>query len=162
MRAGAFGIVWMMLPMITTCAELRRVKEIVREAESELAAESVPHASGLPVGIMIETPAAVLTAGELARESAFFSIGTNDLIQYVMAADRGNPGVARLYDPMAQAVRKAIEITVAAAGEAGIPVGVCGEMASDTESRKWLASCGVDNISLSSPSLIGSVRGETR
>ncbi|MBQ6087841.1 MAG: phosphoenolpyruvate--protein phosphotransferase [Bacteroidales bacterium] len=162
LRAGAFGIVWMMLPMITTCAELRRVKEIVREAESELAAESVPHASGLPVGIMIETPAAVLTAGELARESAFFSIGTNDLIQYVMAADRGNPGVARLYDPMAQAVRKAIEITVAAAGEAGIPVGVCGEMASDTESRKWLASCGVDNISLSSPSLIGSVRGETR
>lgn len=151
LRAAASGNVLIMVPMVSTEGELDSVLRLVRECSEELSAEGVSHGAELPVGIMVETPAAVFSAHELARKAAFFSIGTNDLTQYVMAADRGNPGLARLNDALDPAVRKAIAMTVEAGHAAGIPVGVCGEMASSTEGRAFLAETGVDSVSLSSP-----------
>ena len=154
LRAGALGPVLMMIPMVAKVEELDQVHAMVLSCSEELSREGIPFREDLPVGIMVETPAAVLMAPELARKAAFFSIGTNDLTQYTMAADRGNPGVAHLYNPMDPAVERALEMTVAAAREAGIPVGVCGEMASTFEGRQRLVSLGVDSVSLSSPKQI--------
>ena len=98
---------------------------------------------------MIETPAAVFGAEALAAECDFFSIGTNDLTQYVMAADRGNPGVAYLYDSYNQAVQRAVSAAVRAAHSAGIPAGICGELASDPLATEMLISSGLDSFSLS-------------
>ena len=98
---------------------------------------------------MVETPAAALEAASLAAESAFFSIGTNDLTQYVMAADRGNPAVSGQYDPYAPAVLKAIALAVEAAHAYGIPAGICGELASDPKATDILLSMGLDSLSLS-------------
>ena len=104
----------------------------------------------MPVGIMVETPAAALTAAELAKESDFFSIGTNDLTGYVMAVDRGNQAVARLYDPMQPAVLSAIEMTIKAA----IPVGMCGEGAADPRLIPHLLEWGLDEFSVSASSIL--------
>ena len=158
LRAGAFGPVRMMIPMVAKMGELEDVLRLVKVCTEELEREGVAHDPALQVGIMVETPAAVLMAPELARKAAFFSIGTNDLTQYTMAADRGNPGVAPLYNPMDPAVKRAIEMTVVAGREAGIPVGICGEMASTAEGRRVLASLGVDSVSLSSPRQISKLK----
>ncbi|MBQ5985442.1 MAG: phosphoenolpyruvate--protein phosphotransferase [Bacteroidales bacterium] len=158
LRAGAFGPVRMMIPMVAKEGELEDVLRLVKVCTEELEREGVAHDPTLQVGIMVETPAAVLMAPELARKAAFFSIGTNDLTQYTMAADRGNPGVAPLYNPMDPAVKRAIEMTVVAGREAGIPVGICGEMASTAEGRRVLASLGVDSVSLSSPRQISKLK----
>ena len=132
----------LMLPMVCTLEELRAVKDALRE----LAAD---YEELLQVGIMIETPAAALDAAALATESAFFSIGSNDLTQYVMAADRGNHYVSHLYDPYSPAVRRAVEFSVKAAHEAGIPVGICGEIASDPRATDYLLGLGLDSLSVS-------------
>ena len=108
----------------------------------------------MPVGIMVETPAAALTAAELAKEADFFSIGTNDLTGYVMAVDRGNQAVARLYDPMQPAVLSAIEMTIKAAKAAGIPVGMCGEGAADPRLIPHLLAWGLDEFSVSAASIL--------
>ena len=155
LRAGADGAVRIMFPMVTSPEELREAKALLIRCRDELRAEGLPCADTVPAGIMIETPAAVLMAPELAQEAAFFSIGTNDLTQYIMAADRGNPAVAYLNDPMAEAVLRAIGMTVQAAHAAGIPVCICGEMAYHPAARLRLAALGVDSISLSSPKTIG-------
>lgn len=132
----------LMLPMVCVVDEIRQVKELLLGLD--------PDYTGLvQVGIMIETPAAALDAGALAAESAFFSIGTNDLTQYIMAADRGNSALAGLYDPYSPAVQRALALTVEAAHAAGIPVGICGELASDQRAAGLLLSLGLDALSLS-------------
>ena len=154
LRASALGEVQMMIPMVTTTDELDTVLKLVRDCSEELSAEGMRHNGKLKVGMMTETPAAVFLAPELARKADFFSIGTNDLTQYVLAADRGNPGLYDLSDAMNPAVKKAIAMTVSAAVRAGIPVEVCGELASTKEGRAFLTETGVDAISLSSPAQI--------
>ena len=130
-----------MIPMVCTVEEVRRVREML----VSVAGEDAPVA----LGIMIETPAAVLNAAELASVCDFFSLGTNDLTQYVMAADRGNAAVSALYDPFSPAVRRAVAMAVEAAHDAGIPVGICGELASDPAATDWLLAAGLDSLSLS-------------
>ena len=147
-----------MIPMVCTADEIRSVKEILRRLWLLRMTEGVPGANdvilsasegSVPLGIMVETPAAVLDAAALAAECDFFSIGTNDLTQYIMAADRGNSAVSSLYDPMSPSVRRAVELTVSAAHAAGIPAGICGELASDPRATDFLLSAGLDSLSLS-------------
>ncbi|MBR5174510.1 MAG: phosphoenolpyruvate--protein phosphotransferase [Bacteroidales bacterium] len=149
LRASAHGKVRMMLPMVTRVEELIQAKELVEECDSS---------SDLEIGVMIETPAAALISDLLAEEADFFSIGTNDLTQYVMAADRGNASVSYLNDPLDEAVVRAVKIVVEAAHKKGIPVGVCGEAGSDPEVAKVLCELGVDSLSLGSPALIKELR----
>ena len=150
LRAAARGPLRMMIPMVTEVEQVRQVRRLMQTCAEALAAEGIPHADSLPTGIMVETPAAVLSADELAAEADFFSIGTNDLTQYILVADRENPAVASACSPLAPAMRNAIRLCVNAARKAGIPVGVCGEMAADPAAQAFLAETGVDSLSLSS------------
>ncbi len=149
----------MMVPMIANVRELKAVKALVDECRVELnmPADAVP----MQVGIMIEVPAAVLDADALAQEADFFSIGTNDLTQYVMAADRGNPQVTELVNYNEPAVITAIRMTCEAGKKAGIPVSMCGEMAGDTHVSKLLASLGVTRLS-ASPALLPALKARLR
>jgi len=140
-----------MFPMITTVEEVRAAKRILAEAQAELQAEGVPFDESMEVGIMVETAAAVLMADQLAAEVDFFSIGSNDLTQYVMAADRGNNRVAGLADAYQPAVLRAIQQTIAAGHEAGIWVGLCGELAGDPLATPLLVGMGLDEFSMSAP-----------
>ncbi len=132
----------LMLPMVCKVEEIRQVKDILHSIAPD-------YAELLSMGIMIETPAAVLDAAALAEESAFFSVGTNDLTQYIMAADRGNASVAHLYDAFAAPVQRALEMVVTAAHAAGIPVGICGELASVPAAASLLIALGFDSVSVS-------------
>lgn len=153
LRAAVHGNLCVMLPMIDDVDEVRRVKAIMARLAAELAANNVPHA--LPrLGIMVETPAAVLIADALAREVAFFSIGTNDLTQYIMAVDRMNPNLAALYRTDHPAVLQAIGMVCDAAKRAGISVGVCGEAASRPELIPTLVNLGVDELSMSPTTIL--------
>lgn len=140
LRAAAEGPVKILIPMVTDVGELREVRKMIRACGADV-----------PAGVMVETPAAVLNARELAAEADFFSIGTNDLAQYIQVADRNNPQVAAFCDPAAPAVRRAIEMTADAARNAGIPFSVCGEMASGKDAQAYLAGLGAESLSLSSP-----------
>ena len=147
-RAAAHGPTRLMFPMITGVDELREAKELCRESCDELAAEGLDHDPGIPVGIMIETPSAAAVADLLARECDFFSIGTNDLIQYTLAMDRLNSRVAYLYQPLHPAILRSMKSIVAEAHAAGITVGICGEMASETKYAEVLLGLGFDDISV--------------
>jgi phosphocarrier protein FPr len=153
LRAGAKHDLRIMFPMIATLHELRQAKALLDEAAQELLAIGCAMPEKLQVGIMIEIPAAAIMADRFAAEVDFFSIGTNDLTQYSLAADRTNPKVAHLNDHCHPAVLRLIEQTTRAAHEAGIWVGVCGEMAGDPDALPLLVGLGIDELSMS-PGLI--------
>ena len=154
LRAAYFGNIKIMLPLITDTEEVLAAKALIAECENELESEGALFKKGIPLGVMIETPAAVLIADELARIADFFSIGTNDLTGYVMAVDRGNGKVSGLYSVQKPAVLKAIEMTVKSAKSAGIPVGMCGESAADRELIPKLVEWGLDEFSVTPNSIL--------
>lgn len=152
MRAAVHGNLKVMLPMVSQLSEVVRTRELIAECETELKGRGVPFGQ-FELGVMIETPAAVLIARELAKEVAFFSIGTNDLTQYVMAADRLNPTVAGLNDVSNPAVMTAIEMTARAGKEAGIMVGMCGEAAGRPDLIPEFIRMGLTELSMSPASI---------
>jgi phosphotransferase system, enzyme I, PtsP len=149
LRAAARYNVRILFPMISSVEELRRAREILDEAQSELFKEGLEHNPHVEVGIMVEVPAAVYLAPRLVREVDFFSIGTNDLIQFLLAADRNNPKVAQLHESLHPAVLSAIQEVVAVAKGAGKEVCICGEMASDPLATLLLVGLGLEQLSLS-------------
>ena len=152
LRAAVHGNLKVMLPMVSDIGEVRRTRALIDQCAAELQAEGVPHAA-FPLGVMIETPAAVLIAPALAKEVGFFSIGTNDLTQYIMAADRLNPTVAGLNDVTNPAVMLAIEMTARAGVEAGIMVGMCGEAAGRPDLIPAFIGMGLTELSMSPASI---------
>lgn len=152
-RASAYGNLAIMYPMITSLWEVKRIKEIVEEVKDELTAEQLEFGNPQQ-GIMIETPAAVMMSGELAKEVDFFSIGTNDLTQYTLAIDRQNPKLDKFYDAHHPAVLSMIRMTVENAHKAGIWAGICGELGADTSLTKEFLAMGVDELSVSPGSIL--------
>ncbi len=147
-RASAFGKVKIMVPLVTTVDEMRSVKALVDSIKSDLSAENIPYDKSVEVGCMIETASASLIADLLAKEADFFSIGTNDLTQYTMSVDRGNPDVAYLYSTFQPSVLRSIKNIIECGKKAGIPVGMCGEAAADPLMIPLLMSFGLDEYSV--------------
>ena len=153
LRASAYGNVKIMLPLVTMAQEITKARQLIEACTKELREEGKT-VREVPVGIMVETPAAAIISDELAHLADFFSIGTNDLTGYVMAADRGNQAVAELYDIMQPPVLRAIEMTIRNARKAGIPVGMCGEGAADPRLIPRLLEWGLDEFSVSASSIL--------
>jgi len=149
LRAARHGPTRLLLPMVTSRDEIRVFRQQLVKVHAELEAEGIPCTSDIPLGIMIEVPAAALQADSLAREVDFFSIGTNDLTQYVLAVDRGNDLVAGLFDELHPAVLRLIRHTVRAAHRQDIPVGLCGELATNLQAVPVLVGLGVTSLSAS-------------
>jgi phosphotransferase system enzyme I (PtsI) len=156
-RASAHGQVKIMFPMISMIEEVLRTKEICAEVREDLKRERYKFSENVPLGIMVETPAAVAMADQFAREVEFFSIGTNDLIQYTMAVDRGNSKIAHLYQYLQPSILRLLRLTVEAARKRKIHVSVCGEMAGDPLSVPILVGLGIDEFSVS-PNMIPEVK----
>ncbi|MFZ0566174.1 MAG: phosphoenolpyruvate--protein phosphotransferase [Chlamydiales bacterium] len=153
LRASAFGEVHILFPMISCVHELREAKAIVESAQSELLEEGIPFARNIAIGCMIEVPSAVITSDILAKECDFFSIGTNDLVQYALAVDRGNPAMSYLYTPTDPSIIRMIKRVVEEGDQAQIPVSLCGEIAADPTFTQLLLGLGVHELSLSFPSI---------
>lgn len=161
LRASTEGKLGIMFPMISGLREVRAAKELLKQCMDELHRENIPFDEHIEVGVMIEIPSAAMMANEIAKEVDFFSIGTNDLIQYTVAVDRVNHYVAHLYKPTHPAVIRLMDITVKAAKEHGIWTGVCGEMAGDLTLTPLLVGMGIDELSVGShklPSIKKAVR----
>ncbi len=156
LRAGLYGSLSVMYPMITSVREVHEVRGIVEAAKKELSQENMGFGT-IRHGIMIETPAAVMISGELAREVDFFSIGTNDLTQYTLAIDRQNDKLDRFYDPYHPAVFRMIKIVCENAHKNGIWAGICGELAADPEATEQLIAAGIDELSVA-PSAVLAIR----
>ena len=154
LRASAHGDLRILLPMITSISEIRRVRETIARVVRRLRRRKVTLPDELPkIGVMIETPGAALTADLLASACDFFSIGTNDLTMYTLAVDRGDEQVANLYDPLHPSVLRLIKFTTDAARKAGIPVNLCGEMAGNPRYTALLTGLGLRDLSMASPNL---------
>ncbi|MBQ3060799.1 MAG: phosphoenolpyruvate--protein phosphotransferase [Desulfovibrio sp.] len=155
LRAGVAGNTALLLPMISSLGEVQAVRRILRELHEELLAQNLPHATNISLGVMVETPAAVMICDALARECDFLSIGTNDLIHYLMAIDRNNRHVSYLHDPLHPAVMRSLKRTIDAAHREGIGVSVCGELAADPCGLAILLGMGVDALSAAPCSVPG-------
>jgi len=154
LRASAHGAMQIMLPMISSVQEFRQAQQIIAAAREQLRAEGHALADEVPVGAMIEVPAAALAAPLLARHARFFSIGTNDLIQYTLAIDRVDEEVNYLYDPLHPAVLRLIRMTIEAGERAGVPVAMCGEMAGDPRYTRLLLGLGLTEFSMHPASVL--------
>lgn len=160
-RASAYGKIAIMFPMITSVWEVQEIKRICRNIRAELAKEGVPMADKVELGIMIETPAAVMMSAELAREVDFFSVGTNDLTQYTLAVDRQGVGLDRFFDAHHPAVLRMLRMAAENAHKAGIWIGICGELGADAELIETFLSMGIDELSVS-PSAVLPLRSVIR
>lgn len=160
-RASAYGKIAIMFPMITSVWEVQEIKRICRNIRAELVEEGVPMADKVELGIMIETPAAVMMSAELAREVDFFSVGTNDLTQYTLAVDRQGVGLDRFFDAHHPAVLRMLRMAAENAHKAGIWIGICGELGADEELIETFLSMGIDELSVS-PSAVLPLRSAIR
>lgn len=153
MRASVYGKLQVMFPMITHLGQVLEIKEILEQVRQELDSEGISYNKDIEYGIMVETPAAAVMSDVLAKEVDFFSIGTNDLTQYTMAADRMNSKIRDIFNPSDSAVLRFIEMTAKAAHDNGIWVGICGESAADTSLTDFYMSIGIDELSVSPASI---------
>ena len=154
LRASAFGKIEIMFPMISSIDELRQAKKVLEECKKELDDENIEYDKNIKVGIMIEIPSAALIADKLAKECDFFSIGTNDLIQYTVAVERGNEKISKLYTKFHPSVIKLIKMAIDGAHSANIICGMCGEAAGDKLYIPLLIGLGLDEFSMNSNSLL--------
>lgn len=160
-RASVYGDMAILLPMIASVWEVRECRRICQSVMEELDAEGIPYHRDTPLGIMIETPAAVLIAPELAREADFFSVGTNDLTQYLLACDRQSGQLEQFRDPHHPAVLRAVKLAADAAHEAGIPIGICGDLAADLSLTETFLAIGIDSLSVP-PAMVLPLRAAIR
>jgi len=152
-RASYFGNISLMFPMIISVEEVKEIKNIIEKVKTQLSEEGYPY-KDCPIGIMIETPAAVMISDLLAKEVDFFSIGTNDLSQYTLAVDRTNSRIQKYYNPHHEAILRQIRMTIENAHKEGCSVGICGEMASDAIIVKMLVEYGIDDISVTPTNIL--------
>ena len=160
-RAGIYGELFIMYPMITSVEEIRRLRQLEHQVKQELEREGIQYAAKVPTGIMIETPAAALLSDQLAKEVDFFSVGTNDLTQYTLALDRQNESLEQFADPDHRAVLRLVELAAKNAHAAGIWIGICGELAADTAFTEEFLRMGIDELSVS-PGMILELRHKVR
>ncbi len=162
LRASHYGRLRIMLPMMVSLEEAEQSLGIISEVKRELSAVNIPYDSNIPVGMMVETPAAVICAGDFAKVMDFFSIGTNDMTQYTLAADRCNKEVGGLYSPLYPSVLRSVKRVIDEGHKAGIKVGMCGEFAADKRAAKLLLGLGLDEFSMSAsctPAIKSALRG---
>jgi phosphotransferase system enzyme I (PtsI) len=157
LRASVKKNVWVMFPMVSSIDEVREAKKYIDMAKAQLKEKNIPFDENIKVGVMIETPSSALMAKEIAREVGFFSIGTNDLVQYTLAVDRGNETVAKIFQEFHPAVLRLIQFVVESAQRAKIPVSVCGEMAADPFATVLLVGFGLDELSVA-PKMIPEIK----